>query len=67
MTTERNIDAPMRGWMKSSTFHRDFAYVWLRAIGSKPAAALWEVYVAGPESGPDSANYRTELNRPLVD
>ncbi len=40
---------------------------WLKATGHKPAADLWEVYVAGPESDLDAANYRTELNQPLVD
>jgi len=39
---------------------------WVAANGHTPAANLWEVYVAGPETGPDPANYRTELNRPLV-
>jgi effector-binding domain-containing protein len=40
---------------------------WLKASGHVAAADLWEVYVAGPESGDDPANWRTELNRPLVD
>lgn len=39
---------------------------WIRANGHKAAAELWEVYVAGPESGSDPANWRTELNRPLT-
>ena len=39
---------------------------WVKANGHKPAADLWEVYVAGPESGSDPADYRTELNRPLI-
>lgn len=39
---------------------------WVKANGHKPAADLWEVYVAGPESGSDPAEWRTELNRPLV-
>ena len=26
---------------------------------------LWECYTVGPESSPDSADWRTELNRPL--
>ena len=30
------------------------------------APNLWEVYLVGPESGPDSAAYRTELSRPLL-
>lgn len=39
---------------------------WIRESGHTPAADLWEVYVTGPESGDDTAAYRTELNRPLV-
>jgi effector-binding domain-containing protein len=39
---------------------------WLTARGHTPAPDLWEVYLAGPESSPDPAMWRTELNRPLV-
>jgi effector-binding domain-containing protein len=39
---------------------------WLSANGHTPAPDLWEVYLAGPESSPDPAQWRTELNRPLV-
>jgi effector-binding domain-containing protein len=39
---------------------------WLKAQKLTAAPDLWEVYVAGPESGPDPAKWRTELNRPLV-
>ena len=39
---------------------------WIKAEGLTPASDLWERYVKGPESGPDGAAYRTELNRPLV-
>ena len=39
---------------------------WIAAEGRLPAADLWECYVAGPESGPDPATWRTELNRPLA-
>jgi len=38
---------------------------WISANGFTPAADLWEVYLAGPESGSDPATWRTELNRPL--
>jgi effector-binding domain-containing protein len=38
---------------------------WMKTEGLAPAADLWEVYLAGPESGPDPAGWRTELNRPL--
>jgi effector-binding domain-containing protein len=39
---------------------------WIAANGHTPAPNLWERYVAGPESGPDPANWRTELNRALT-
>ena len=39
---------------------------WIEAHGSKAAADLWETYLVGPESGPDSSQWRTELTRPLV-
>ena len=38
---------------------------WIAANGHTPATDLWECYIAGPESGPDSSQWRTELNRPL--
>ncbi len=40
---------------------------WIETKGYKPGTDLWEVYVAGPESSPDPANWRTELHRPLLD
>lgn len=39
---------------------------WIAAQGHTPAPDLWERYVAGPESSPDPAVWRTELNRPLI-
>ena len=39
---------------------------WIEAKGYKTAPDLWECYVAGPESNPDPASFRTELNRPLI-
>ena len=39
---------------------------WIESQGLKSAEDLWEVYAAGPESSPDPANWRTELNRPLI-
>jgi effector-binding domain-containing protein len=39
---------------------------WLEANGHQPAAELWEHYAVGPESSPDPATWRTELNRPLL-
>lgn len=39
---------------------------WIASNGHRPAADLWEVYVKGPESDPDPANWRTELNQPLI-
>lgn len=39
---------------------------WIADEGHTPAADLWECYVAGPESSPNPAAWRTELNRPLT-
>ncbi len=39
---------------------------WIAAEGHTPAPDLWECYVAGPESSPDPASWRTELSRPLA-
>jgi effector-binding domain-containing protein len=39
---------------------------WMNANGHEQAADLWEVYSVGPQSSPDPANWRTELNRPLT-
>ncbi|HSV54718.1 MAG TPA: GyrI-like domain-containing protein [Burkholderiaceae bacterium] len=38
---------------------------WIAANGHTQAADLWECYTKGPESSPDPANWRTELNRPV--
>ncbi len=40
---------------------------WIAEHGYTAANDLWECYVTGPESGPDSSGWRTELNRPLAD
>lgn len=39
---------------------------WITAAGHAPALDFWEAYVAGPESNPDPATWRTQLNRPLI-
>jgi effector-binding domain-containing protein len=39
---------------------------WIEAQGHTPGADFWEIYAAGPETGPDASKYRTELNRPLL-
>ena len=39
---------------------------WMSANGHERAADLWELYSVGPQSTPDSAQWRTELNRPLA-
>jgi effector-binding domain-containing protein len=39
---------------------------WIEANGHKSATDLWEQYVVGPESSPEPANWRTELNQPIV-
>jgi effector-binding domain-containing protein len=38
---------------------------WMKANDHEQAEDLWEVYQVGPQSSPDPANWRTELNRPL--
>ena len=38
---------------------------WIVAQGHTPSEDLWERYLAGPGSSPDSVNFRTELSRPL--
>jgi effector-binding domain-containing protein len=39
---------------------------WVAKSGRKPAANLWDVYVVGPETSKNPADWRTEMNRPLV-
>jgi effector-binding domain-containing protein len=39
---------------------------WIEAQGHTAGPDLWECYAAGPESNPDPATWRTELNRPLI-
>jgi effector-binding domain-containing protein len=39
---------------------------WIASQGLTPGPDLWEVYAVGPESSPDPADWRTELNRPLI-
>lgn len=38
---------------------------WIRLNRHIPRQDLWERYLKGPESGPDSSQWVTELNRPL--
>lgn len=38
---------------------------WIKREGLDYAPDLWEVYAKGPESGADSSQYQTQLNRPL--
>jgi effector-binding domain-containing protein len=39
---------------------------WMKENGLTQAEDLWELYSVGPQSTPDPANWRTELNRPLL-
>ncbi len=39
---------------------------WVDASGHTPAKDLWERYLVGPEAGPDSSKWVTEMNRPLA-
>ncbi|MBI1357594.1 MAG: AraC family transcriptional regulator [Acidobacteria bacterium] len=38
---------------------------WAQAHDHPTADDLWEYYVAGPETDPNPATFRTELNRPI--
>ncbi len=40
---------------------------WMKANGYKTAGDLYECYLVGPESNPDSATWRTELSRPVIE
>jgi hypothetical protein len=37
----------------------------MQSKGLKTADDLWELYSVGPQSSPDPATWRTELNKPL--
>lgn len=39
----------------------------MKESGRKVADRFWESYAVGPESSPDPKNWRTELNRPVID
>ena len=39
---------------------------WIAAEGHTAAPNLWACSLTGPESGPETASWRTELNRPLT-
>lgn len=39
---------------------------WIDSNGHKAGNELWERYLVGPESSPDPASWRTELNWPLL-
>jgi effector-binding domain-containing protein len=43
-------------------FHR-----WIEERELKWAPDIWECYVVHPDSDPEPANWRTQLNRPLLD
>ena len=38
---------------------------WMSTNGYEQRENLWELYLVGPQSTPDPANWRTELNRPI--
>lgn len=40
---------------------------WVELQGHEPEPDVWECYLSGPESSTDPADWRTELNRPLVE
>ena len=58
-----------------TVFHGDYAGLgvawgefnaWIEAAGFAPRLDLWECYVVGPESSSVPADWRTQLNRPLM-
>ena len=42
-------------------------FEWMKAEGHEPGPNLWERYFTGPEAGPDTSRWRTELNRAVVE
>ena len=40
---------------------------WIKREGLSAQREIWEIYAAGPESGPDPASWRTELYWRLAD
>lgn len=40
---------------------------WMETHGHQQAPDLWECYLTNPDSEPDPAKWRTELNRPLME
>jgi effector-binding domain-containing protein len=40
---------------------------WVDGQGRRSANDFWEVYSKGPESSSDPADWRTQLNRPLLE
>lgn len=39
---------------------------WIAAGDLTPRRDLWEIYLVGPDASPNPADWRTELNRPLL-
>jgi len=39
---------------------------WVKSSGHEWTSDIWECYVVTPDSDPDPANWRTQLNRPLL-
>ncbi|MBX7244526.1 MAG: GyrI-like domain-containing protein [Candidatus Sumerlaeaceae bacterium] len=42
-------------------------HAWIAGQGLKVGAGLWEVYLVGPETSANPADWRTELNLPVID
>jgi hypothetical protein len=59
-----NTDAQPAAIIRFTIPKAEFAG-WIKGEGHTPGPNFWERYVAGPESGPNPANWRTELNQPL--
>jgi len=59
-----------------TVFHGDYSGLpgawgeftaWIAAQGMREAKDLWEVYTINPDFDKNPANWRTQLNRPLLD
>lgn len=67
-------ELPARAKVARTVFHGDYEGLgdawgkfmqWIEENGYTGEEDLWECYTVGPEAGPDSSAWRTELNKPL--
>jgi len=67
-------ELPARAKVARTVYHGDYSGLgegwgqfmkWIEENGYASEKDLWECYTVGPEAGPDSSVWRTELNKPL--